>query len=272
MKNNPEKLREFLMYHITSPKTSQSGMSNNKVLKTKTDQNLRINTYGGVIPIMDKTPNVITAQCARITNLDSEVCGGMIHTVDKVLMPPIGNFMDVMKLDPKHTEWVSLVQAAEMEEELNEHAGPLTMLAPTDGAFANMNEEEKSRIFQDKEIARQVVRHHILREMLCCAGINRNFMFFDQSTKFTLLEDDIVSVRRSNGGYLYADRAELTTCDMMANNGVIHSIDRVLLPLGLRPNMNEQEEQPQERILNHQPHGYRLNPLDLFKNINIRFQ
>lgn len=272
MKNNPEKLREFLMYHITSPKTSQSGMSNNKVLKTKTDQNLRINTYGGVIPIMDKTPNVITAQCARITNLDSEVCGGMIHTVDKVLMPPIGNFMDVMKLDPKHTEWVSLVQAAEMEEELNEHAGPLTMLAPTDGAFANMNEEEKSRIFQDKEIARQVVRHHMLREMLCCAGINRNFMFFDQSTKFTLLEDDIVSVRRSNGGYLYADRAELTTCDMMANNGVIHSIDRVLLPLGLRPNMNEQEEQPQERILNHQPHGYRLNPLDLFKNINIRFQ
>ena len=163
MKNNPEKLREFLMYHITSPKTSQSGMSNNKVLKTKTDQNPRINTYGGVIPIMDKTPNVITAQCARITNLDSEVCGGMIHTVDKVLMPPIGNFMDVMKLDPKHTEWVSLVQAAEMEEELNEHAGPLTMLAPTDGAFANMNEEEKSRIFQDKEIARQVVRHHMLR-------------------------------------------------------------------------------------------------------------
>ena len=55
--------------------------------------------------------------------------------------------------------------------------------------------------------------------MLCCAGINRNFMFFDQSTKFTLLEDDIVSVRRSNGGYLYADRAELTTCDMIANNG-----------------------------------------------------
>merc|ERR1712004_363898 len=88
----PEKLREFLMYHITSPKTCQCDMSNNKVLKTGVrDQNLRINTYGGVIPIMDRTPNVITAQCARITNLD------------KVLMPPIGNFMDVMKLDPKHT-------------------------------------------------------------------------------------------------------------------------------------------------------------------------
>jgi len=259
------------MYHITTPKTCQCDMSNNKLLKTGVrDQSLRINTYGGVIPIMDATPSVITAQCARITNVDSEVCGGMIHTVDKVLMPPIGNFMDVMKLDPKHTEWVRLVQAAEMEEELNDHPGPLTMLAPTDGAFANMNDEEKARIFEDKEIATQVVKHHILKEMLCCAGINRNFMFFDQSTKFTLLEDDIVSVRRSNGGYLYADRAELTTCDMIANNGVIHSIDRVLLPLELRPNTQQQAE---ERILNNQPHGFRLNnPFDLFKNLNIRFQ
>jgi len=218
--------------------------------------------------MMDKTPNVITAQCARITNLDNEVCGGMIHTVDKVLMPPIGNFMDVLKLDPKHTEWVKLVQAADLEQELNEHAGPLTMLAPTDGAFANMNDEEKARMFADQETAAEVVKHHILREMLCCAGISRNFMFFDQSTKFTLLEDDIVNVRRSNGGYLYADRAELTTCDMIANNGVIHAIDRVLLPLDLRPSAKSQEAE--QRISN--PHGYRFNPLDIFKNINIQFQ
>ena len=49
---------------------------------------------------------------------------------------------------------------------------------------------------------------------------------------FLLFQDDLVSVRRSNGGYLYADRAEISTCDMVANNGVVHSIDRVLLPLG----------------------------------------
>ena len=42
----------------------------------------------------------------------------------------------------------------------------------------------------------------------------------------------MVSVRKSNGGYLYADRAELVTCDMVANNGVVHAIDRGNLPLG----------------------------------------
>jgi len=34
MKANPEKLREFLMYHITTPKTCKCDMSNNKLLKT----------------------------------------------------------------------------------------------------------------------------------------------------------------------------------------------------------------------------------------------
>ena len=47
-------------------------------------------------------------------------------------------------------------------------------------------------------------------------------MFFDQSTKITLLDDDVLNVRRSNGGYLYADRAELTTCDMVSTK--VHSL------------------------------------------------
>merc|ERR1712018_817926 len=107
----------------------------------------------------------------------------------------------------------------------------MTMLAPTNGAFENMQEDLREEIFADQETAAKVVKHHILKEMLCCSGITRNFMFFDQSTKFTMLDDDVLNVRRSNGGYLYADRAELTTCDMVAENGVVHSIDRVLLPL-----------------------------------------
>ena len=30
---------------------------------------------------------IVTAQCARLTSLDTEVCGGMIHTVEKPLKP-----------------------------------------------------------------------------------------------------------------------------------------------------------------------------------------
>jgi len=269
LKGNPQKLKEFLMYHIATPKSCKCDMEDNKMLETEIEnQKLRINTYGGMIPFMDKKPSTITVQCAKLTHLDNEVCGAMIHTVDKVLMPPIGNVIETIQLESKHTTWLDLIKAAGMEEELTNLEGPTTMLAPTNGAFENMQEDLREEIFADQETAAKVVKHHILKEMLCCSGITRNFMFFDQSTKFTMLDDDVVNVKRSNGGYLYADRAELTTCDIVATNGVIHAIDRVLLPLGMRP-----KAPLQSRALNLNDYGFKpyvvlRNP---FKNLNIRF-
>lgn len=259
MKSNPEKLKEFLLYHVGKPKTCQCEMTNNKLMPTGVEgKHLRINTYNnGVIPFMDRKSAKYTVQCARVTHMDSEVCGGMIHSVDKVLLPPVGNVIDIIKHDSKHTTFMELVELAEMKDELNDAEGPYTILAPTNGAFDNMNDELRKEIFADKEIASKVVRHHVLNEMVCCAGISRSFMFFDQSTKFTLLEDDVVSVRRSNGGYLYADRAEVTTCDMVADNGVVHAIDRVLLPIGIGPERQERSQQ-RRRFVN-------FDPMELFR-------
>lgn len=45
------------------------------------NKKLRINAYGGLIPFVDQEPSTFTVQCAKITHMDSEVCGGMIHTV-----------------------------------------------------------------------------------------------------------------------------------------------------------------------------------------------
>jgi len=265
LRQDPEKLKEFLMYHISTPKTCHCDMENNKLIKTGIpNKKLRINAYGGLIPFVDQEPSTFTVQCAKITHMDSEVCGGMIHTIDKVLTAPVGNLVDLLKLDPKHSKLVELIEYAEMGAFLNDHTGPLTIMAPTNGAFQNMDDATREKIFEDKELASKVVKHHVLKEMLCCSGITRNFMFFDQSTKITLLDDDVLNVRRSNGGYLYADRAELTTCDMVAENGVVHSIDRVLLPLGVGPRL------PQERSM-HVNQRTRFNPFEMFKNVQIRF-
>jgi len=272
LKSNPEQLKDFLMYHVTSPKTCKCDMENNKVLKTNLrSEKVRINTYGSPLDFLAQEPKIMTVQCAKITSLDNEICGGLIHTVDKVLTPPIGNLIDLIKLDDRHKTWLELIQKAELEDEINNSEVPMTMLAPTEGAFLNMDEELKKEIFADKDIAAQVVKHHMLKEMLCCAGITRKIPLFDQSTRFTMLEDDLVSVRKSNGGYLYADRAELVTCDMVANNGVVHAIDRVNLPLALRPQV---PQAPQSRTIGPQrPQINRrfgpqisLNPFDLFKN------
>merc|ERR1712241_764006 len=165
LKGDPAKLKEFLMYHGSTSKTCHCDMENNKLIKSGVpNKNLRINTYGGLIPFVSQEPSTYTVQCAKITHMDDEVCGGMIHTIDKVLMPPIGNLIDLLQMDPKHSIFMELIKFAELETELNNHAhSALTILAPTDGAFDNMNEDTKEKIFGDKELAAKVVKHHILR-------------------------------------------------------------------------------------------------------------
>ncbi len=44
----------------------------------------------------------------------------------------------------------------------------------------------------------------------------------------------MASLRRSSAGHIYADRAEVTRCDMVADNGVVHAIDRVMVPDALK--------------------------------------
>jgi uncharacterized surface protein with fasciclin (FAS1) repeats len=82
----------------------------------------------------------------------------MIHAIDKVLLPPLGNMMDVSGLDPKHTTWMELVELAGLAQDLNDLPGPMTMLAPTNGAFDNMDDELRKEIFADQEIAAKVFK------------------------------------------------------------------------------------------------------------------
>ena len=85
-------------------------------------------------------------------------------------------------------------------------------------------------------MTRQVVRKHILEEVLCCSGIQKNNLFFNSSRRRSsagqvsvgynqavcqVADTDGAQVRRTASGHLYADRAEISTCDLMAGNGVV---------------------------------------------------
>ena len=231
LKADKSKLKEFLMYHVATPKTCQCDFENNKRLDSGiTDKKLRINMYGAVpFSLLDASPRQIsTVQCARLTSLDDEICGGMIHTVDKVLLPPGGNIVEVIKSSGTFAKFMELIEFAELENELNLE-GPYTILAPTDRAFEHISDSLTDKAFSDKDAAVKLVKNHILSDMVCCAGITRHIPFLDLSGHRTQ-NGDIISLRRSRGGHIYAERSELTTCDMVADNGVVHTIDRLLVP------------------------------------------
>jgi len=226
LKSDPEKLKEFLMYHVATPRKCKCDLENNLMLETgMAAQKIRVNTYGASVMFGDRF-KVATAQCAKIVNLDDEVCGGMIHTVDKVLLPPAGSIMDVVSNSGQYSKFLELLEFSDLQEELQVDAGK-TLLIPTNSAFDKLDEDIRSKLTEDKDFAQMVVRKHLLQEVLCCSGIQRNNLLFNNSRKRSS-SGEVVSVRRSNSGHLYADKAEISKCDMMATNGVVHQIDSLL--------------------------------------------
>merc|ERR1712117_407355 len=226
LKTDSQKLKEFLLYHVATPKKCKCELENNLVLKTEMgEKTIRINTYGASVLFGDRF-KVSTAQCARIVSLDDEVCGGMIHTVDKVLIPPAGDIVQVITNAGKYSKFLELLEFSELKEDLKTEDSQ-ALLVPTDAAFDKIDEDTATKLKEDKDFAAQVVRKHLLKEVLCCSGIQRNNLLFNNSRKRSS-SGDVVAVRRSNSGHLYAVKSEISKCDMMATNGVVHQVESLL--------------------------------------------
>jgi len=227
LKNEPEKLKEFLHYHMTRPKTCKCEFYNDLMLSSElADKQIRINTYGAG-HIFGINNQILTAQCSKLTSLDNEVCGGMIHKVDRVMLPPAGDILQVLKSTGKYAKFQELIEFSGLKNELANRTD-VTLLAPTDEAFEQLGTEQFEKLFGDQEHAAETVKGHLLPEVLCCAGITRNHPFLNTRKKRTS-GGNIINMRRSSSGHLYADRASLTKCDMMATNGVVHQVDSVIL-------------------------------------------
>lgn len=115
------------------------------------------------------------------------------------------------------TQLVAAIQSADVEEKLRS-AGPYTILAPTDAAFATLSPD----ILADPDLLFDIVLYHVIEGKLTSADIaNQTFMT-------TLLGDDLAVT--IDGSDLRLDDGVVTERDVDATNGVIHVIDTVLIP------------------------------------------
>ncbi|XP_022253002.1 transforming growth factor-beta-induced protein ig-h3-like isoform X2 [Limulus polyphemus] len=159
LKENPQKLRELLMYHVAQPIVHSCKFHNNQMLKTKIeDKEIRINIYSQFTGF----DNRVTAQCARVVSYDNDICEGTIHVVDKVLIPPKKTIMDQLEEMEGFDILVHLLRETGMDERLRLGYGPFTLLAPKDEAFSKISESVLSDIYKEKEHAENLVKLHVL--------------------------------------------------------------------------------------------------------------
>ncbi|HIK28346.1 MAG: fasciclin domain-containing protein [Oscillatoriaceae bacterium SKW80] len=114
------------------------------------------------------------------------------------------------------------LQAAGLVETLAEK-GPFTVFAPTDEAFAALPEGTVETLLkpENKDKLIKVLTYHVI------AGAVKSGELTDGNV--TTLEGNPVIIKL-DGGKVMVNEAKVTTADIVASNGVIHIIDKVILP------------------------------------------
>jgi uncharacterized surface protein with fasciclin (FAS1) repeats len=119
------------------------------------------------------------------------------------------------------TTLAKLLQRADLVDVLKE-PGPYTVFAPTDAAFAKVPKRKLNALKRHPKRLRAVLLYHVAAGRLEAGDVA-------ERSRIKTLNGKRVRIRVTNSN-VFVNRARVTTPDVGAANGVIHVIDRVLLP------------------------------------------
>ncbi len=98
--------------------------------------------------------------------------------------------------------------------------GPFTVFAPTDAAFAQVPKDQLDALLADKQKLAAVLTYHVVPGKVTSGDVKPGKVKSVQGSELTL----------STAGGVKVDGANVVQADIAADNGVIHVIDRVVLP------------------------------------------
>ncbi|SHL82820.1 Uncaracterized surface protein containing fasciclin (FAS1) repeats [Roseovarius marisflavi] len=142
--------------------------------------------------------------------------------------------VDIAAGDERFSTLVAAVTAAGLVETL-QGEGPFTVYAPINDAFAALPEGTVETLLrpENKDQLTSVLLYHVDDRNLPAAGIPLGSNYFKP-----VLASERLCITKSSDGVTIADGtgevANVIIADIKADNGVIHVIDKVLLP-GTRP-------------------------------------
>jgi uncharacterized surface protein with fasciclin (FAS1) repeats len=163
---------------------------------------------------------------SQITTTDVLARNGVVHVVDRVLLPANQDIVDTAQSLPEFSVLVEAVVAADLVSAL-QNAAALTVFAPTNAAFATLLAElglSKEALFANKPLLTQVLTYHVLGARVLKAEVPVGTAIATlQGQTFTIGADLQITDRRGR-------TSQIIGTDVFTSNGVIHVIDRVLLP------------------------------------------
>jgi transforming growth factor-beta-induced protein len=212
-----EQLKPILLYHVAASKLMAAD-----VVK---EDGKKISLLGGSAAISTEGGAMIDG--AKITKTDIMAKNGVVHLIDKVILPSI---TDIVVSDDRFSSLEAAVVKAELAGTLDDDEAKLTAFAPVNAAFTGLvdalKENESVGITKLEDFKKEqlvpVLLYHVAGSVLPASEVVKN-----DGKQITTLggKADI----ETDGGATI-DGAKVTIADIYASNGIIHVIDKVILP------------------------------------------
>ncbi|MBK9520019.1 MAG: fasciclin domain-containing protein [Anaeromyxobacter sp.] len=218
---NKPLLTAVLTYHVLDGKVLKAQVPAGKAITTKQGGIFKIDAAGPALTITDGRNRT-----AGIVTTDLEVSNGVVHVIDRVILPADKNIVQTAQALPDFSILVEAVVAADLAGTLS-GPGPFTVFAPTNAAFAALLTElgvSKAELLADTALLTKVLTYHVLAARALKADIVPGLQPATvQGEAFSISASLMITDGR-------ARMAGIAATDVLASNGVIHVIDKVILP------------------------------------------
>src|SRR5580700_4868467 len=171
---------------------------------------------------------IVVAVTSAMAGMKNPVVGGQE-------MYPTKNIVENAVNSADHTTLVAAVKAAGLVETL-EGAGPFTVFAPTNEAFAKLPAGTVDTLLkpENKQMLTTVLTYHVVPGRLTEADIDAMIKQGGGKAMMKTVQGEELTFARG-AGHLWVidakgDKAEVTIPNVMQSNGVIQVINKVLLP------------------------------------------
>lgn len=218
-----ETLRNILLYHVFTQKYAAANIPSGTT---------ELTTASNSKAYVSKKSNGVYVNGAMVTTADINASNGVIHVINKVLMPPAGNIVQVAQGNSNLSFLVAaVVRASEgstnVASVLSTTNG-LTVFAPTNQAFINAGFTSIASIqAANPNTLANILTYHVISARVFSSDLTEG------ATPATLNGAN-VTITLSGGAKVKGNgnpsASNITSTDIMATNGVVHVIDRVLLP------------------------------------------
>jgi transforming growth factor-beta-induced protein len=230
-------LKEILLYHTVAGTYTAADITDGLILTTVQGETIEFSIDGDVVMINDEV---------MVTGTDILASNGIIHTIDGILFPQAvldptegpsdptkdpseipGTIVDVASADEDLSILVEAVVHAGLVDTLSS-AGPFTVFAPTNDVWTEGLTNPDDITVLDPEILKQVLLYHTVAGIYTAADITDGLIL-------TTVQGETIEFSIDGDAVMINGNVMITGTDILASNGVIHTVDNFLFPQSTAP-------------------------------------